>query len=136
MMRRALKSGLMSFFLIFCCMFSTVSEGSAPVLVGDPFPQFNLPNNLDRQTRKALQLPEKDSISLQDLPFEILLIEFLNVHCHTCKEQVPVFNQLWNAIQADGVLKARATLLGITVGNNAKEIEAFQKAFDLSLIHI
>jgi len=130
MMRRTLKSGLISFCIIFCCVFSTVSEGSTPVLVGDPFPQFTLLNNLDRQTRKALQLPGKDSISLQDLPFEILLIEFLNVHCHTCKEQVPVFNQLWKAIQADGVLKSRATLLGITVGNNVTEIEAFKEAFD------
>ncbi len=130
MMRRVLKSGLISFFIIFCCIFSTVSEGAAPVLVGDPFPQFTLHNNIDKQTRKALRLPEKDSIGLQDLPFEIILIEFLNVHCHTCKEQVPVFNQLWKAIQADGVLTSRATLLGVTVGNNVEEIKAFQKSFD------
>ena len=100
------------------------------MLVGDPFPQFTLPNNLDKQTRKTLGLPEKESIGLQDLPFEIILIEFLNVHCHTCKEQVPVFNQLWKALQADEVLKSRATLLGLTVGNNVKEIKAFQKSFD------
>ena len=130
MMRKALKSGLISFFIIFCSTLSSVSESSTPVLVGDPFPKFTLPNNLDKQTSKTLRLPEKESIGLQDLPFEIILIEFLNVHCHTCKEQVPVFNQLWKAIQADGVLKSRATLLGVTVGNNVEEIKAFQKSFD------
>ncbi len=127
MMRRALKFGLISFSIIFCCALTTVSESSTPVLVGDPFPQFTLPNSLDKQTRKTLGLPEKESIELQDLPFEIILIEFLNVHCHTCKEQVPVFNQLWKAIQADGVLKSRATLLGLTVGNNVKEIDGISK---------
>ena len=130
MLRKMFKSGLISFFIIFCFVFSTVSEGSTPVLVGDPFPEFTLPNNLDKQTSKILRLPGNESIGLQDLPFEIILIEFLNVHCHTCKEQVPVFNQLWKAIQADGVLKPRATLLGVTVGNNVEEIKAFQKSFD------
>lgn len=129
MMRRSLKSGLISLFIIFFCALSTVSESSTPVLVGDPFPQFTLPNNLDKQTRKTLGLPEKESVGLQDLPFEIILIEFLNVHCHTCKEQVPVFNQLWKALQADEVLKSRATLLGLTVGNNVTEIKAFQQSF-------
>ncbi|MDX1778416.1 MAG: TlpA disulfide reductase family protein, partial [Thermodesulfobacteriota bacterium] len=107
-----------------------MSEGSTPVLVGDPFPQFALPNNLDKQTRKDLKIPEKESIGLEDVPFEIILIEFLNVHCHTCKEQVPIFNQLWQAIKDDRVLKSRATMLGITVGNNVEEIKAFQKSFD------
>ena len=131
MKRKILKTNLISFFIIFCCGLSIVSEGSTPVLVGDPFPQFALPNNLEKQTRKALKIPEKESIGLEDLPFEIILIEFLNVHCHTCKEQVPIFNQLWKAIRDDRVLKSRATMLGITVGNNIEEIKAFQKSFDV-----
>ncbi len=129
MKRKIVKTNLFSFFIIFCCVLSTLSEGATPVLVGDPFPQFTLPNNLDKQTRKDLIIPEKESIGLADLPFEIILIEFLNVHCHTCKEQVPIFNQLWKAIRNDRVLKSRATMLGITVGNNVEEIKAFQKAF-------
>jgi len=54
--------------IIVCCALTTVSESSTPVLVGDPFPQFTLPNSLDKQTRKTLGLPEKESIELQDLP--------------------------------------------------------------------
>jgi peroxiredoxin len=130
MKRKILKTGLFSFFIIFCWAFSTVSEGSTPVLVGDPFPQVALPNNLNKQFRKALKIPEKEMIGLEDLPFETILIEFLNVHCHTCKEQVPIFNRLWKAIQDDRVLRSRATVLGITVGNNVEEIKAFQKSFD------
>jgi peroxiredoxin len=130
MKKKIVKTGLFSFFMIVYLSLSTLSEGSAPVLVGDPFPQFALPNNLDKQTRKDLKIPEKESIGLEDVPFEIILIEFLNVHCHTCKEQVPIFNQLWQAIKDDRVLKSRATMLGITVGNNVEEIKAFQKSFD------
>jgi peroxiredoxin len=97
--------------------------------VGDPFPSITLKNTLSKQDVTALRLPAKESIGLQDFPFEIILIEFLNVHCHTCKEQAPVFSQLWKSLQSHRELKSRAALLGITVGNTVNEIKAFQKSF-------
>jgi len=98
--------------------------------VGDPFPSITLENTLSKQDVTALRLPAKESIELQDFPFEIILIEFLNTHCHTCKKQAPVFSQLWKALQAHRELKSRAALLGITVGNTVNEITAFQKSFN------
>ena len=103
---------------------------STPLLVGDPFPSITLENTLSKQDVTALRLPAKESIDLQDFPFEIILIEFLNVHCHTCKEQAPVFSQLWKSLQSHRELKSRAALLGITVGNTVNEIKAFQKSFN------
>jgi len=102
---------------------------STPVLVGDPFPSITLKNTLSKQDVTALGLPAKESIGLQDFPFEIILVEFLNVHCHTCKEQAPVFSRLWKSLQSHRELKSRAALLGITVGNTVNEIKAFKKSF-------
>jgi peroxiredoxin len=103
-------------------------EGT-PVRVGDPFPPFVLKNNLTATETGALRLPAKETISLNDFTSDIILIELLNVYCHTCQLQVPVFNQLWDKVQSDKILKSKVTILGITVGNNSKEINKFQKNF-------
>lgn len=117
-------------FLIF--LFST-SFGRAkeclPAQLGDPFPSFTLKNNLSKKENKVLQLPLQESISLKDFTSEIIFIELLNVYCHTCQLQVPIINQLWDKVQSNKTLKSKVTILGITVGNNAKEITKFQKSF-------
>ncbi len=123
---------LVVFFFLIILSYVTpgLAQNSSPVMVGDPFPPFSLENNLSTQEINALQLPKKEFITLEDFTSEIILIELLNVHCHTCKEQVPVFNQLWDSLQSNKILKNRATLIGITVGNHTQEIAAFQKGFE------
>ena len=100
-----------------------------PVTLGDSFPPFTLKNNLNQEEIKALRLPSQEFISLEDFTTEIIFIELLNVYCHTCQLQVPIINQLWDTVQSNKTLKSKVTILGITVGNNAKEITKFQKGF-------
>ena len=105
------------------------SQTFKPVRVGDTFTPFTLASNLTQQELKALKLSPQKTISLNDLKAEIVVVEMLNVHCHTCQLQMPVFNKLWDAIQADKVLKSKVAMIGITVGNNAEEITAFHQEF-------
>jgi peroxiredoxin len=130
MEKKVFLTVVFSFLMVFSVISAGLAQESFPVMVGDPFPPFSLKNNLSTQEINGLQLPKKEFITLEDFTSEILLIELLNVHCHTCKEQVPVFNQLWDSLQSDKILKNRATLIGITVGNNTQEIAAFQKSFE------
>jgi hypothetical protein len=97
--------------------------------VGDPFPPFTLKNNLTQKELVALQLPAEKTISLQQFTSEIIIIEFLNIYCHTCQLQVPVFNELWDNVHSDTILRPKISIVGITVGNNAQEIVKFQKSF-------
>jgi peroxiredoxin len=99
------------------------------VKVGDPFPPFKLTSNLTFEEQESLNLPAEKTISLKQFTSEILIIELLNVYCHTCQQQVPIFNQLWESVQADTVLEDKVAILGITVGNNAREVVKFQKSF-------
>ena len=118
--------------VLFAALFSTApcwSQDYKPVRVGDFFLPFTLKNNLSKQELEALKLTEQKTISLNDFKAEIIIIEMLNVHCHTCQLQVPVFNQLWDTIQSDAVLKSKVAMVGITVGNTAQEIITFQKSF-------
>ena len=104
------------------------SQECGSVNVGDPFPPFNLKNNLTQTELAALQLPSEKTISLQQFTSEIIIIELLNIYCHTCQLQVPVFNELWDKVQSDTILRSKVSILGITVGNNAQEINKFQKS--------
>ena len=106
------------------------SQECRPVKTGDPFPSFTLENNLTPGEWETLNLPEGKTIFLEQFTSDILIIELLNVYCHTCQQQVPVFNQLWDSVQSDTMLRSRVAILGITVGNNAREINRFQKSFN------
>ena len=105
------------------------SQECKRVKVGDPFPPFKLTSNLTPEEQESLNLPAAKTISLEQFTSEILIIELLNVYCHTCQLQVPIFNQLWGTIQADTMLEPKVAILGITVGNNAREVVRFQKSF-------
>jgi hypothetical protein len=106
------------------------SQNFKPVRVGDTFTPFTLTSNLSTKELEVLKLPAaQKTISLNDLKADIVVVEMLNVHCHTCQLQMPVFNKLWDAIQADKVLKSKVAMIGITVGNNAEEIVAFHQEF-------
>lgn len=121
--------GLFVFIFLFSLPFGWSKE-CIPVTRGDPFPTFTLKNNLSQKEMEALQLSPQESISLKDFTSEIIIIELLNVYCHTCQLQVPIFNRLWDALQSNKNLKSKVTILGITVGNNAKEINKFRKSFN------
>ena len=121
---------------LFLTSLSIASSGwsgtSIAAQVGDPFPPFTLPSNLTREELKELKLPPGESVSLKDFTSELILIELLNVYCHTCQLQVTTFNQLWDAVQTNKQLKSKVSFLGITVGNSAKEIEKFRKSFNVN----
>ena len=125
-------SVLISFILLISLFELSISlaKECIPVKVGDPFPPFSLKNNLSKTEIETLQLSPKKTISLQDFTSEIIIIELLNVYCHTCQLQVPVFNQLLDAVQSDKILNSKVSVLGITVGNTAKEIKKFQKSLN------
>jgi hypothetical protein len=99
------------------------------VKVGDPFPFFTLTSNLTLEEQESLNLPAEKTISFEQFTTDILIVELLNIYCHTCQQQVPIFNQLWDTIQTDTILKDKVAILGITVGNNAREVVKFKKSF-------
>jgi hypothetical protein len=128
MIKRLFTFGAIPFILLLLAPVGW-SQECGSVRVGDPFPPFNLKNNLTQKELVALQLPSEKTISLQQFTSEIIIIEFLNIYCHTCQLQVPVFNELWDKVNSDTILKPKISILGITVGNNAQEIVRFQKSF-------
>ncbi len=105
---------------------------AAPVYalnVGDPFPDFTVANTLSPEHSTYLQVPYQGSIQLSKIPYEVIIVEFLNVYCHTCRMQVSIFNELKQAIERDADLRGKVCLLGLAVGNSLDEINTFVSEF-------
>jgi len=96
---------------------------------GDVFPDFTLDNTLSAEDSAYLGVPPGGVISVKDLQHDVVLIEFLNVYCHTCREQVQIFNQLLSTINKDPVLSEKVRMVGIAVKNTPEEIRDFRKEF-------
>ncbi len=97
--------------------------------VGEPFPEFTMTNTLAPDELVALKAKAGKEIALKDIGYKIILIEFLNVYCHTCRGQVPIFNDLYAAIKKDPVLSKSVCMLGIAVGNSLEEVNEFKKIY-------
>jgi len=97
--------------------------------VGDPFPAFTMSNTLSSDECAYLHVSHGKNFSLEDIEHEIVIVEFLNVYCHTCRQQVEIFNELYDAIERDKNLSGRVCILGIAVGNTPEEIVDFKKDF-------
>ncbi|MCX5895267.1 MAG: TlpA disulfide reductase family protein [Proteobacteria bacterium] len=107
----------------------SLQDYSFALQVGEPFPEFSITNTLSAEELSSIQAKAGKEIALKDIGYNIVLVEFLNVYCHTCRMQVQVFNELYSVIKKDPVLSQRVCMLGIAVGNSLDEIQEFKKNF-------
>jgi len=125
---RFMKYGCHVFFVAFFLFFGSSATARA-LNVGDPFPNFTVANTLSEEQCAYLKIPPNKPIQLSAIPHDVVIIEFLNVYCHTCRQQVPIFNELKKAIDNDPDLRGRVCMLGFAVGNSVEEIATFTKEF-------
>ena len=124
-----MKKRIFLFPFLFLAAFCSAAENASAISVGDPFPLFSRENILTPQECAYLRIAPDKQFSLNDLSHDIIIIEFLNVYCHTCRMQVEIFNDLFTTIQKDPELSLRVCIIGIAVGNTAEEIQDFKKNF-------
>ena len=125
----ALAAVLFLFFVLFPFHSGWAQKAYKPLGPGDPFPDFTLENNLSPEDSAYLGVPAGGTISVKDLKHDVVLIEFLNVYCHTCREQVEIFNALLDAVKKDPVLAEKVRMVGIAVKGTPEEIKDFKQNF-------
>ncbi len=81
-------------YLVLTFLVLTCFSPAYALNVGDPFPDFTVANTLDKQGSSYLKVPHTKDIQLAAIPYDVVIVEFLNVYCHTCRLQVPIFNKL------------------------------------------
>jgi len=73
-----------------------------------------------------LSLFKKKSFAVQDIPADILVVEFFNNYCTSCQAQAPVMNAVFNRIAASDTLSSKVRFLGVGAGNNQREVDRFK----------
>ena len=99
------------------------------VTLGDPFPSFVQVNTLDAAECDYLGVDCTADFDLSRLTQPVILIEFLNVYCHTCRGQVPIFNRIYDTIARDPHLAGNVAMIGVAVGNSDREVAEFKQLF-------
>lgn len=95
--------------------------------IGDSFPSFSIPNPLKPYECDYLGIECGKDFSLKNLQQNVIVVEFFNVHCFTCRMQVEVFNDLFLSIKKDPTLSEKVRILGIAVRNYSEEVAEFKE---------
>jgi thiol-disulfide isomerase/thioredoxin len=112
-------------------MLTPMTGTSQELGYGQLFPEIelSLPNDMDAARYLGLENPTR--FTLSEIQSDIVLVEFLNVHCPHCQMQAPSYNELFKDIAASETGRGRITMLGIAVGNLPAEVEAFRKNYQV-----
>lgn len=117
-------SGL--FFLLLCCSVSaSLAEGFTP---GSQLPSFTLPAPDSTQAQSYLGLKAMAPFTLSEVRSKMVLVEFMSATCPQCIVNAPTVNRLYKVIQEDPVLSKDVKIIGIAIGNDQKQVDAFKKS--------
>lgn len=89
---------------------------------GDFFPDFSHLNNLDTPECDYLGIDPSGDFHLGSLKQDIVILEFMNVFCDMCREDVDLYNELFEISRGDSELAGTFAVLGVAVGNSFEEV--------------
>ncbi len=129
------KAVRMLTFLGSICLFlaglrdAVFCENNPVLRVGDCFPKLILkaPGN---PFKNYLGLRDSETFTLNEVKADLIVVEVMNMYCHSCRAKAPVNNRLFSLIQADPELKDRLKMLAIAVGSTERSIQPFRDEFE------
>ncbi len=133
-MRARTRAGLWLAALVSVAGLSA-GAAAAPQLVvqpGQPFPDLAFDGLLERADYVALGLdPDRPDFRLSDISGDLLVLEFFNRFCLTCRRQAPYLQKVFDGVR-DGPLAGRVRVLAVGVGNRVSGLAAFRSELGVS----
>lgn len=106
--------------------------GGSQLRIGDHFPACQLVSLKAKQDAAYLGLPAgAKSFALREVPAPYLLVELYNEFCLLCQKETPLYNSLYQRIEADGRLKGRLRIIGMGVGSSNLQAARFRREHNL-----
>jgi peroxiredoxin len=68
-----------------------------------------------------------EPFTLSEVRSKMVLIEFMSVTCPQCIANAPTINRLYKVIQEDPALSRDVKIIGIAIGSDRKQVDAFKK---------
>ena len=131
------KHFLTSLQLLACLLFvlpcyTVYGSQDQPFLAGSQLPRVH-PAGAGLATDIELSWPENDG-PLHHLPdrCKTCLYRDPDALCPHCHANAPVVNRLYQVIQKDAALARDVKIIGICIGNDKTQIDAFKKSFKVS----
>ena len=127
------KKGFSVLLVLFFCILSLVvstsgKSSSKGTKLGDLFPSYTFLPPPSSQDLNYLGLSEQKPFSLGDVQAELIVLELLNIYCTSCQKQAPIYNEIFDLVEKDPVMKGKVKWMGVGIGNNANEVEFFRKS--------
>ncbi|MFP4532447.1 MAG: TlpA family protein disulfide reductase [Desulfobacterales bacterium] len=108
-----------------------LAYGYQLISVGKEFPAIGLETPENQKDRKYLGIDADSEFALSDIEADLVLVEILNVYCVHCQDQAPIYNKLFEKINADASLNQQIKMIGVGAGNNQAETESFRKKYNM-----
>lgn len=118
-----------SLFAFFFYALVSVAEKST-VIKGKPFPHIKLTAPTDKPSQNYLGLSGEPEFSIEDIKGELVIVEIMNIYCHSCQSKAPINNKLYAQIQSDPEIKGRIKMLAIAVGSMDMHIKMFKDEYN------
>ncbi len=98
---------------------------------GDTLPTIVLKSQLLTEEVSYLGIPapvsSEQALRISDISAEIIIIEFLNTHCTSCRAQAPLMNKVYTNIGKNPAFKNKVKIIGIAAGNSPREVARFRQ---------
>jgi len=131
MMQIRQKGFLLVLVLLFCSFVVLVSasrqRSPKGTKFGDLFPSYTFSPPTSSGDLAYLGLSEGKPFALGDIQTDLIVLELLNIYCTSCQKQAPIYNEVFDLVERDTVMKGRVKWMGVAVGNNETEVEFFRK---------
>ncbi|HMA85525.1 MAG TPA: hypothetical protein VKN73_07465 [Desulfosalsimonadaceae bacterium] len=109
-----------------------LAYGYQLINVGEEFPATGLKAPENPKDRQYLGIDSDSEFAISDIQADLVLVEILNVYCVHCQDQAPIYNKLFDKINADASLGRQIKMIGVGAGNNQSEIESFREKYDIA----
>lgn len=84
-------------------------------------------SGLSHGDKQYLGLADGNKPILANIKSDLIIVEFMNVYCPSCKAQASMLNQLYSALEKDSTSRSKVKMVAIAVGNNQREVSEFRK---------
>ncbi len=98
---------------------------------GGKLPGFSLPIPKDSDEKIYLGLSGEGLFKIPQIKAKGVLIKIFNLYCPICQSTASAMAEMYYRIENNPDLKNRIKLIGIGVGNNALEAEAFKQTYHI-----
>jgi len=93
---------------------------------GDLFPSYTFPPPTSSQDLTYLGLSQGKPFILGDIQADLIVLELLNIYCTSCQKQASIYNEVFDLVERDPIMKGKVKWMGVGVGNNEREVESFR----------